>query len=111
MQTIINIITYILTLIFGKSPPHPVSDTILISKEEKQYYLSTPEWQYRRQLIIQRDKVCRICKSSANEVHHLHYRTWKKERLQDLVLLCRGCHQKVHDKYGYDYNNDFPISI
>jgi hypothetical protein len=89
----------------SKYPAH-----IEISREEKQYYLSSPQWQAKRQLIITRDKVCRACQGYANEVHHLHYRTWKQEQLKDLVLLCRDCHENQHQHYGFSYNTTyFPI--
>lgn len=132
MEFLLNILAIIafiiiVNLLFGRttprsSSPFPLSRLprpdiskypthIEISREEKQHYLSSSQWQAKRQQVIARDKVCRVCSCSANEVHHLHYRTWKQERLQDLVLLCRECHQTIHDKYGYNYNSDFPISV
>jgi hypothetical protein len=84
-------------------PPSP----IYIGKEEKQYYLSSAQWLMKRLSVKHRDKVCVACGQPGTEVHHLHYRNWKKEPLKDLVLLCRSCHQLQHDKYGYNHDIEY----
>lgn len=61
-------------------------------------YLTTPEWHDLRIKIINRDKnLCQECFSKkANEVHHLHYRNVFKEKLEDLISVCKDCHNKIH---------------
>lgn len=61
-------------------------------------YLTTPEWHNLRIKILNRDKnLCQECFSKkANEVHHLHYRNVFKEKLEDLISVCKDCHNKIH---------------
>ena len=61
-------------------------------------YLKSPQWKKKRQLVIERDKVCQGCLSSPiEEIHHLSYKNWTDELFFQLVGLCRSCHQKLHD--------------
>ena len=55
-----------------------------------------------RKAIRDRDKVCKLCgKQNLLVVHHIDWN--KKHSTEDnLILLCRKCHYKVHrnkDKY------------
>lgn len=71
--------------------------------------LFRPEWRARREQIINRDKVCVICRSNENlQVHHRQYHfvvrdnnfrlPWEYEdRL--LITLCEPCHKKGHSQY------------
>ncbi len=59
-------------------------------------YLRSKEWQILREQVIKRDSVCTNCMQPANDVHHLHYDNFTKEKLEDLILLCRECHEEVH---------------
>ena len=65
-------------------------------KGRKKYlaYLKSPEWDEKRRLILARSNgVCEQCRSQpAAEVHHLHYNTLYRERLCDLLHVCRSCH-------------------
>ena len=64
-------------------------------------YLKSKEWNNIASFIRKsRNFKCEKCKSSKNlEVHHLHYKTLFKEKPRDLLLLCRDCHSKEHNKY------------
>lgn len=76
----------------------------------KKSYLASPEWKKIVQQIHTRDRVCQVCNCTDQlEVHHITYERFMHEELSDLVLLCRDCHQAVHNKYGYDYHDKFPI--
>lgn len=80
---------------------------------DKQTYLKSPQWQTLRKAVLKRDLyVCQSCKSSGVplEVHHITYTRLGNELLSDLVSVCRDCHQSIHDQYGYDYSNTYPIS-
>ncbi len=59
-------------------------------------YLKSKEWQILREQVIKRDSVCTNCMQPANDVHHLNYDNFTKEKLEDLILLCRECHEEVH---------------
>ena len=93
-----------------------VPDFIFISKREKQSYMQSIEWKELKEYrLILADNKCEVCGSGEQlALHHLHYRTWREEcYLMDVVILCggpNGCHQNIHNKYGYDYNTEYPIN-
>jgi hypothetical protein len=61
-------------------------------------YLHTDYWIKKRNKIRVRKKLCQICGSEKRvEVHHFIYRGYYKEKGRDTKLLCRRCHQLVHD--------------
>ena len=67
-------------------------------KEKYLEYISSAKWKRLRDAKIESvGSVCDRCgisKFSARlEVHHLHYRTFKQERLEDLQVLCHKCHE------------------
>ena len=73
-------------------------------KEEKTFkekyvdYISSSKWKRLRDTKIESvGSVCERCGiskfSERLEVHHLHYRTFKQERLEDLQVLCHKCHE------------------
>ena len=67
----------------------------------KHNYLQSQQWRDKRHLVIQRDGNCRVCKATINlEVHHLSYKHLSQEPLEELITLCRTCHQSRHDILG-----------
>ena len=83
-----------------------------ITPEIKRIYLSSNAWQKRRIARLKFDHyTCQGCgiQGVPLEIHHLHYRTFRKESNSDLVSVCRSCHQHIHDTYGYDYSSNFPL--
>jgi hypothetical protein len=63
-------------------------------------YLTTPEWQERKRLVMER--ACGLCegcrRNAATDVHHLTYAHAGDEFLFELVAVCRGCHERLHDR-------------
>lgn len=61
-------------------------------------YLTTPEWQERRQLVFARSGgICEGCrKRKATQVHHLTYEHVEHEFLFELVAICSACHRRMH---------------
>jgi 5-methylcytosine-specific restriction endonuclease McrA len=62
-------------------------------------YRVQPEWQVRRaQAITRAEYKCQTCpaRDTTLDVHHNNYERYGNERPQDLVVLCRSCHQKIH---------------
>lgn len=62
-------------------------------------YINSPEWARIRRLVLNRAHgLCEGCgESKATQVHHLHYRHFKREFLFELVALCSTCHSRLHD--------------
>jgi 5-methylcytosine-specific restriction endonuclease McrA len=59
----------------------------------------TREWKVLKKRIHRRDRYrCRLCNRNKVplHVHHRTYTTYAEERLEDLLTLCRGCHEYVH---------------
>ena len=76
----------------------------------KHDYMWSSQWKERKKFIHQRDRVCQMCGSNSSlEVHHITYERLWYENSEDLVLLCRHCHQNVHDRHGYGKHGYFPI--
>ena len=58
---------------------------------------TTTHWRKIRQEVLDRDKACAICRSTEFlEVHHRTYERIGEERQEDLITLCRECHQIFH---------------
>ena len=63
-------------------------------------YLRSDEWKVKREEAIKRaDRRCQICFSPNDlNVHHRTYDRVGNERNSDLIVLCKECHAKFHDK-------------
>lgn len=82
----------------------------LINKREKKSltsgqkwyakYLKSEHWLNLSDRIKQDRKCCELCNSTKNlVVHHLTYENIYNELDEDLQLLCKKCHCKVHNLY------------
>jgi len=63
-------------------------------------YMEQPEWkQQRRQALARAGYRCQACSrhNTTLDVHHNNYENYGNERPQDLIALCRPCHQRLHD--------------
>jgi 5-methylcytosine-specific restriction endonuclease McrA len=59
----------------------------------------TQEWAVLKRQIHRRDGYrCRLCDRGDVQlhVHHRTYATYAEERLEDLITLCRSCHEHCH---------------
>ena len=64
-------------------------------------YLQSKEWQIVRRKRLQIDGYkCQMCGTGKNlQVHHISYEHLGQEKeIDDLVTLCKECHQKVHEE-------------
>jgi hypothetical protein len=61
-------------------------------------YLKSTEWKIIRDKVVERDNgMCLYCKTKpAQEVHHKHYKTIYKEKIDDLESVCSDCHRAIH---------------
>lgn len=74
----------------------------IASKHEYRFvYLKSDEWKLvRSEALAACDAKCAICnhRDLKNDAHHLHYpENFKETTSKDLIVLCRTCHELVHD--------------
>jgi len=73
------------------------------SKRSYRYeFLKSEEWaSIRAEVMVRERSRCFICESDevSNDVHHMFYRKqWRDTRATDCHVLCRRCHELVHDQ-------------
>lgn len=75
---------------------------------EYKLYMRSKEWLQLRQERMEQDNFkCTRCGCSDDlRVHHLNYKRIYKERLSDLITLCKKCHSVVH---SINPPNDQPV--
>ena len=62
-------------------------------------YLRSEEWQRKRRRRLEMDGYrCQMCGSGMNlQVHHISYDNVRTDaEVEDLVTLCKACHEQVH---------------
>lgn len=61
-------------------------------------YLASPEWDWKRSLVLKRcHGICEGCGvAPASQVHHLTYQHVFAELLFELVGVCSTCHEAAH---------------
>jgi len=63
-------------------------------------YMKSDMWCRKREHFLEnkKDRCCEVCgKENANQVHHRTYQRIRLEKMNDLTLLCRECHEKFHN--------------
>jgi len=64
-------------------------------------YLKSVEWKHKRDLVMEfYNNKCQKCNDYASDIHHLTYENIFKEKFEDLMPLCRNCHNKEHFDYA-----------
>lgn len=64
-------------------------------------YLMTDHWQEVREAALERAEYkCQLCgiRNVQFNVHHNNYRCLWNERESDVIVLCRKCHARHHNK-------------
>jgi len=63
-------------------------------------YLETDHWREKRKSALYRAKFkCQLCSSKENlHVHHNTYENRGNEKNEDLIVLCKECHERHHGK-------------
>lgn len=73
-----------------------------IAKDKEYYknvYLLSSEWGIKRQAVMDAyNWECQKCDEKATQLHHTTYDNIFKEKFEDLLPLCRSCHEKEHQK-------------
>src|SRR6056297_3246105 len=71
----------------------------LWGNKEYKKYIKSAKWQKKRILKLNEIDYCEMCGSTENlHVHHLTYEHFKNEHMEDLQVLCKKCHMKVHGR-------------
>lgn len=67
------------------------------SKDFYTQYINSRTWKLKRREVLKRDnKQCQTCLSGENlEVHHKTYEHLGNEPLEDLITLCKHCHEAI----------------
>lgn len=71
---------------------------ITVKQAEYRAYLTTPVWRdVRKRAIEHYGAICNRCGEYGNDVHHKTYdRVGGSERIDDLEIMCRDCHEAHH---------------
>lgn len=78
-------------------------------EEYRNEYLKSDEWKTLRDSIIGSGCDCQCClKVKANDVHHMVYRNIVDVTVKDLIPVCRGCHEYIHQAIDDDYITQDP---
>jgi hypothetical protein len=61
-------------------------------------YLRSSTWQkIRKEAFNHYGKICKKCGGLGTDVHHLRYPDVQgEEKIKDLMVLCRSCHEAIH---------------
>lgn len=63
-------------------------------------YIHSSAWRKKADERMKLDGgICRVCGKPATEVHHLTYDNFRNEKPEELVSLCRCCHNKAEEFY------------
>ena len=80
-------------------------DDSLTKQENHKKYLKSGVWKRRRIFILKkRGCKCENCGYKPKQkfelhIHHRTYRKWGAEYQNHLKIMCKDCHNKLHDKY------------
>ena len=84
-----------------KTPPQPMKKRRARKRRTREWYKAyrkTPHWKAKRaQALKELGRVCYGCGSKEHlVVHHLNYDHLYGERMSDLRILCKACHEAEH---------------
>lgn len=77
-----------------------LAETNYVSKAEREKFYKSLVWEQIKSNVFSRDVfLCRICETNlAKQCHHLTYARFGGAELpKDLISICIGCHEKIHD--------------
>jgi hypothetical protein len=70
-----------------------------VINEDYERYIKSKDWQCKRYQKLEEIDYCEECGSTKNlHVHHLTYDNFMDEPMEDLQVLCKECHMKVHGR-------------
>lgn len=61
-------------------------------------YIKSPEWfNFRKFVFREKGELCELCASNGVHVHHKNYSNFRSEKLNDVLVLCKSCHDNIHE--------------
>ena len=95
--------------LFGNKQPE------LSKEEDYAKYINSSKWKKKRKRKLKQvGYKCERCGytrySRRLEVHHLHYDSFKNERMSDLEVLCSDCHKKADREREDDKTREIEMS-
>jgi 5-methylcytosine-specific restriction endonuclease McrA len=73
--------------------------------EYESKYLWSPHWRAFRKLALDEQRqrlglnICDYCENTSElQVHHLTYERLGSERLEDVSIVCKDCHDQFHGR-------------
>jgi hypothetical protein len=75
-----------------------------VTREQYHRYLASREWALKKEAVKRRAKgACERCwKNPHEQTHHLTYIRVGRELLEDLLGVCRPCHEYLSGKSNFD---------
>lgn len=77
-------------------------------KEYREEYLKSDEWKKLRNLIMSTSPDCQCCGGASSDVHHMVYRNIVDITINDLIPVCRSCHEYIHQAIDDNYISQEP---
>lgn len=89
------------------------SDQFMSPEQKAEHLLSDFWYDLRSQRMVIANHQCEVpgCNSKHRlNCHHTHYLTLGNETVEDVRIVCRSCHQQIHDKLGYNRVTKYPLN-
>ncbi len=82
-------------------------------KEKYHAYLASHEWAVRKQAVrLRSNGMCERCRiAKGTQTHHMTYIRLYNEKLEDLLHVCRPCHEFLSGVSTYDPAADVPLML
>ena len=118
-MSFIYMFIFLFALLLVRAYMQSSSDSLVVTTDEELYdeglklvrfmlvkndYMLSQTWRDKRhQVLLKNDFKCELCYSDRHlQVHHTSgYMLIPNEPISSLACLCRSCHEKQHDYYGY----------
>lgn len=85
---------------YGKCRPK-IKKTEDVRAMDYYTYIKSKAWRKKRKKFIRMSGgQCRCGSRRSLQVHHKHYRTLKRERFEDVEVVCKHCHEHIHERDG-----------
>lgn len=88
-----------------------IYNEMLNEKVDYKEYIKSPEWKETSRKAKERvDYHCQLCNKEGNDTtlntHHNNYERLGLELDSDLIVLCKGCHKKHHNKISFSTDGE-----